>query len=273
MKPAILLLGACALLSASSPALAWGDLGHEIIAEIAYRYLTPAAKAKVDALLAADTDPLTAPDFASRATWADKYRNGHRETAAWHYVDIEIDDPDLDAACAHDCVVNKITEFAAELRDKGTDPAERLLAFKFLLHFVGDVHQPLHASDHHDRGGNCIGLAPSPSRETNLHAYWDTTVVEALGRQAAAVAASLESRITPNDVELWGKGDAKAWALESFQLSRKDVYALAARPTCADHAAIALTDAYQAAAIKDAALQLQKAGVRLAAMLNRALGS
>jgi S1/P1 Nuclease len=290
MKPATLLFCASALLSASRPALAWGVLGHEIIAEIAYRHLTPTAKAKVDALLAADTDPLTAPDFASRATWADKYRNTHRETAAWHFVDIEIDRPDLDAACfgfpklpagvsasagpAQDCVVNKIIEFAAELRNPATVAAERLLAFKFLLHFVGDVHQPLHASDHDDRGGNCIELNPSPDRhDRNLHAYWDNGAVEALGRRADTVAATLNSRITPAEMNQWEKGDARAWALESFQLSRKDAYALPARPACADHGSVALTAAYETAAVNDAALQLQKAGVRLAAALNQSLGT
>ncbi|HTC39889.1 MAG TPA: S1/P1 nuclease, partial [Steroidobacteraceae bacterium] len=82
-----------------SPALAWGDLGHEVTALIAYRHLSPTARAAVDALLASDPDRLAAGDFASRSTWADKYRNAHRETAAWHFVDIEIDQPDLKAAC------------------------------------------------------------------------------------------------------------------------------------------------------------------------------
>jgi S1/P1 Nuclease len=290
MQSATLLMTACAVLAAAQPAVAWGDLGHETIAHIAYRHLTPAAKAKVDAMLAADTDSLTAPDFASRATWADKYRNGHRETAAWHFIDIEIDRPDLEAACfgfpklkgaetasagpAEDCVVNKITEFAAELRNPATTSSERLLAFKFLLHFVGDVHQPLHASDHHDRGGNCIRLAPSPDgHDTNLHAYWDTGVVETLGHNADAIAATLDSRITPSDRNLWEKGDARTWAWESFQLSRKDVYALPAKPTCAEPGAIVLSAEYQAAAARDAALQLEKAGIRLAVTLNQAAGS
>jgi nuclease S1 len=118
------------------PAGAWGDLGHNVTALVAYRHLLPQARAHLDALLASDTDPLTAPDFAARATWADKYRNAHRETAAWHFVDIEIDQPDLDGACfgfpplekgqaasqgpAQDCVANKIDEFTAELADPGT---------------------------------------------------------------------------------------------------------------------------------------------------------
>ena len=88
MKSVSTFFAACALLAAANPANAWGDLGHKVTALIAYRHLTPVAKIKVDAMLAGDADTLTAPDFASRATWADKYRNSHRGTAAWHYVKI-----------------------------------------------------------------------------------------------------------------------------------------------------------------------------------------
>ena len=289
MKPILSAFAICTVLATASPAAAWGDLGHEVTALIAYRHLTPAARAKVDALLAADTDTLTPSDFASRVTWADKYRAGHRETAAWHFVNIELGHPDLASACfgfpalgagqlashgpAQDCVVNKIDEFTTELRSPSTSPAERILALKFLMHFVGDLHQPLHATDHDDRGGNCIGLSPSPDgHDANLHAYWDTGVVEALGGSAGAIAADLDARITPADRTTWAAGTPRTWAMESFQLGRKDAYALPSRPTCADHGSVALTAAYQATARRDAALQLEKAGVRMAAMLNRALG-
>ena len=288
MKRRLTAFAVFAVLATASPAAAWGDLGHEVTALIAYRHLTPAARTKVDALLTADTDTLTPPDFASRATWADKYRNSHHETAAWHFVDIEIDHPDLSAACfgrrsatgqlasqgqAQDCVVDKIEEFERELASPATPPAERIMALKFLMHFVGDLHQPLHASDHNDRGGNCIGLSPSPDgRDTNLHAYWDTGVVEALGGSASAIAANLNAQITPAQARAWSSGDPRAWATETFQMSVKDAYALPSRPTCADHGSVALSAAYQAQAQKDAALQLEKAGVRMATMLNRALG-
>ena len=291
MKSISTFLAACVLLAAANPANAWGDLGHKVTALIAYRHLTPAAKSKVDAMLAADTDTLTAPDFASRATWADEYRNSHRETAAWHYVNVEIDHPDFESACfgfpaptpgagrvasagpARDCIANKITEFEAELRSSSTAPLERLIALKFLMHLVGDLHQPLHVSDHNDRGGNCIGLSPSPDgHDTNLHAYWDTGVVEALGSTADTIADRLDRRITPGELSAWARGDAKAWAMESFELSRKDVYALPSRPTCNDHGVVTLAPEYEAAAVRDAALQLEKAGVRMAVLLNRALG-
>jgi hypothetical protein len=277
-----------AILASATPAAAWGDLGHEVTALIAYRHLTPASKSKLDALLASDRDTLTAPDFASRATWADKYRNGHRETAPWHFVDIEIDHPDLPSACfgfppvaagqpasqgpSQDCVIDKIDEFAAELRGPATPAPERLLALKFLIHFVGDVHQPLHASDHDDRGGNCIALAPSPDGHArNLHAYWDTGVVEALGSSAKDIAARLDSEITPAEVKAWSRGDARTWAMESFQISRRDTYKLPAQPTCNDHASVALPNAYLTVARRGAAMQLEKAGIRIAVLLNRAL--
>lgn len=274
---------------ACAPAAAWGDLGHRVTALIAYRHLLPTARARLDALLAGDSDPLTAADFASRATWADKYRNAHRETAAWHFVDIEIDHADVQGAChgfpllapdqpasqgpAQDCVVNKIDEFAAELRNVRTPPAERLLALKFLIHFVGDLHQPLHVADHQDRGGNCIALTPPQEQQSNLHAYWDVAVVEALGLSAAQIADKLDASLGAADLKQWAQGTAQSWALDSFEVGRRDVYALPSLPTCQNSGSVPLSGEYQLQARKDAAVQLQKAAVRLAAVLNRALGS
>ena len=99
MKFTRTLAGLLAVLAASpGPAAAWGYEGHKIVAAIARGYLTSAAKAKVDALLAADTDTLEPHDMLSAATWADTYRNSHRETSQWHFVDLELAKPDLDAA-------------------------------------------------------------------------------------------------------------------------------------------------------------------------------
>jgi hypothetical protein len=273
---------------ASGQAIAWGDLGHRVTALIAYRHLTPKARDALDALLASDADTLTAPDFASRATWADKYRNEHRETAAWHFVDIEIDGPDLAAACFHfpalggalagagpaeDCVVNKIDEFAAELKSTATPRAERLPALKFLIHFIGDVHQPLHAADHHDRGGNCIGLSRPHGQAANLHAYWDVDVVEALGDSPEQIAEKLDARLSGAEKKNWSGGKAASWAMESFEVGRHDAYALPSLPTCQRRGSVAPSAGYAAQAQKDAATQLLKAGLRMAAVLNEALGS
>ena len=279
------LLLAAALLQPGA-ARAWGHEGHAVVAAIARTYLTPSARAEVDALLAADADTLTAPDMLSRASWADAWRSSHRETAEWHFADIELDHPDLTSAChgfpapakpasagpAEDCVVGRISAFAAELADPATPQAEKILALKFVLHFVGDLHQPLHASDNHDHGGNCARLALGGPQTTNLHSYWDTTVVEALGEDPVALAAGLRAQITPADRRLWERGDPKAWALESFDVARATAYALHSPPGCApDAAPISLPAGYDVAARKAAALQLERAGVRLALVLNRSL--
>jgi hypothetical protein len=99
------LLGLSILTAVPNQAAAWGDDGHKVVALIAEHYLTPAAKKQVNALLAADTDPLTAHDIASEATWADRHRDANRgkdnydSTKRWHFVDLEITDPDMKAAC------------------------------------------------------------------------------------------------------------------------------------------------------------------------------
>ncbi|HEY1928775.1 MAG TPA: S1/P1 nuclease, partial [Caulobacteraceae bacterium] len=194
-------------------------------AMIAYARLTPKAKARVDALLAADSDTLTPPDFPSRATWADKYRVNHRETVNWHFVDLELNGPDLQSACsgfpplngqsastgpANDCIVDKIAEFEAELKSPATPQPEQILALKFLIHLLGDVHQPLHASDDHDAGGNCIGLSPHVGGSTNVHAYWDTGVMAALGGAPETITASLALKVTAADAKAWSAGDCGA---------------------------------------------------------------
>ena len=258
-----------------------------MIADIARDLLTPAVRAKLDALLAADTDPLTAHDMSAEATWADAYRGaGHRETAQWHFVDIELAKPDLTSACfgfpsagglastgpAQDCVIDKVEEFEAELHAQSTPAPERLLALKFLLHFVGDLHQPLHASDNQDRGGNCVRVALGGSRTTNLHSYWDTTVVQALGADPQSVATALEAQITSADRSTWEQGDPRTWAIESFSMAQTVAYTAYSQPGCdSDAAPITLPPSYPARAQAAAALQLKRAGVRLALELNRAL--
>lgn len=281
------LFGALCALSFASAALAWGYEGHEIVAAIAQGYLTPPVHARVDQLLAADQDTLTAHDMMNESTWADRYRTDHKETSEWHYVDIELDQPDLKAACfgfpasdspasrgpAQDCIVDKISQFIAELANPATTSAERLLALKFLLHFVGDLHQPLHAADNHDRGGNCVLLNLGGPRQVNLHSYWDTVVVQNLGEDPQTVAAALARRITPDNKAAWEKGDPQSWASEGFEIARTAVYTLGSKPGCTpDPSTVNLPSGYDQAARETAAIQLEKAGVRLAAVLNRALG-
>jgi hypothetical protein len=283
------------LLGAIQPALPWGDEGHKTIALIAQQCLTRSAKGQITAMLAADTDPLTPHDMASEAAWADRYRDmGHRtkhyeQTQNWHYTDIEIDHPDLTAACfGHNslpastlasngppqaCAVDKIKQFQAELTVPNLDTEERLYALKFLLHLVGDLHQPLHSSDNHDKGGNEIkvvvdGFAHNARDE--LHGFWDTQFVERIRRRPAAIAKLLLAEITPAKASKWAAGSLEDWAMESFNLAKADVYG---SPPLSKGETQHLDSNYVDRAEADVRLQLSRAGIRLAHVLNASLGS
>ena len=288
-----------AALLVGQAAWAWGDEGHEIIATIAHARLTKATRAAVDALLAADHDTLTAPDFVSRATWADRWRDADRDTTRvqyeathrWHFVDIELDGGTLDAACnhhpplppgvaaskgpPHDCVVDKIEQFNAELRSSATPQAEKVLALKFLIHFVGDLHQPLHASDHHDGGGNAVPvLHGNIKAPDNLHTYWDRQLVQQLGRDPKTVAQALDKSITATQARAWRKGRSADWATESSAQAKTVAYDFSGESTAPDEhgdKVLELDAVYDQRALPVVREQLARAGVRLAWMLNAAL--
>jgi hypothetical protein len=275
----------------SGPCQAWGDEGHEVIGLIARSFLGPVARQRVDALLAADADTLAGHEIAAASTWADKFRdsdrNGARKnTRQWHFVDLELSAPDLDQACyghprvppgipasngpAQDCVVDKIDEFAAELANPATDPDERIVALKFLLHLVGDVHQPLHAADDHDRGGNEKRVSARGLHAETLHHFWDTEFVELLGPDPERISAMLVERISNSDLREWSRGEPADWAMESFGVARDDAYGRLPSPD--ERGRYRLPEAYVAMATRDVAARLSKAGVRLAWVLNRVIG-
>jgi S1/P1 Nuclease len=274
-----------ALASFPCAALAWGNEGHEIIAVIARDELTPQARAWVDHLLAEDTGP----DMLSQATWADAWvAAGHEETAQWHFVDIELDSPDLAAAChalpktpapasagpAEDCIVDKLNAFEEELADPSTSEPERILALKYVLNLVGDIHQPLNAADNHDRRGECVTVSLAGHRRLTLHAYWESAVLAPLGPDPVAAAHVLEAHITRAQKASWAKGSAGDWAEESYGLARSVAYTIGSPPGCGAKAApIALRPTYQTRAEAVARIRLEKAGVRLAAVLNRSAAS
>jgi hypothetical protein len=248
----------------SSPALAWGQEGHQIVALIAAHDLTPKARAGVARLLGDDVDG----EMAAASTWADEIRPKMRETATWHYVDIPVGSTGYDATrdCSHDgCVVAQIERDEAIISDGRFPRDTQAEALKFLIHFVGDLHQPLHASDNHDRGGNSVRVEFHGSGE-NLHHVWDTDVVEALGTDPKTVANDLEARITPVERAVWSKGDAVDWANDSFGVASREIYAKL--PAGGD--TINLSDDYAANEVDVTRTQLEKAGVRLAALLNSA---
>ena len=285
------LLCSCAT---SAPAFAWGDAGHQIVAAIADHYLEPAVRRRIAAILTTDRSRLTAgTDIASEATWADKYRDSDRATTQlryhatrnWHFVDLELERPDLETACfgqppftpgklasrgpAADCLVDKIDEFVAELRAKGTSRKERLLALQFVLHLVGDLHQPLHTSDDHDEGGNEKTLSAPGLAAASLHSDWDTAFVLLLGDSPAQIADQLSAQIAPARRASWSSGTTADWALESFAVARDHAYGTLPAPSSGHH--YEASAAYVGDAKRVVAEQLSKAGVRLAYVLNGAL--
>lgn len=245
-----------------APALAWGSQGHEIVAAMALRELTPTARGQVARLLGGEAMMI------HDANWADEVRDQRRDTGAWHYVNIPLDAPGYDRRrdCPLDvCVVAQIDKDLRILSDRRASPAVRAEALRFLIHFVADVHQPLHAADDGDRGGNDVHVSIGRER-ASLHKVWDADVVQALGYDTIAIAANVERSITPAQRKTWQAGSAAAWANESLQVARAEVY-----PPVDGRAFVRLPRDYPVREATVARTQLAKAAVRLAWLLNGAL--
>lgn len=167
-------------------ALAWGSDGHKIVAMLADAQLSPAARKEVDRLLAQEPGAT----LASISTWADEHRNP--TTAAWHYVNFPRGDcnyqPERDCPDGK-CVVAAIDRQIEVLRASGDDE-KRLNALKYIVHFIGDIHQPLHAGFGDDRGGNSYQLQAF-IRGSNLHAVWDTGLIKSLQQENEQIVKSL----------------------------------------------------------------------------------
>ena len=174
----------------TTPARAWGVQGHQVVAGIAWQGLSPGAREEATRLLTLEPGQT----LVSIATWADEHRGP--ATAPWHYLNFPRGPCRFDAArdCPDgQCVVGAIERQRAILASKATD-AERLQALKYLVHFVADVHQPLHAGYQDDRGGNTVQLR-FLMRGSNLHALWDKGLIEQLGLDNEALIAAAHSQL------------------------------------------------------------------------------
>lgn len=308
-------LSLLAALSLPTSARAWGCEGHQAIALLAEKHLTPHAFAMATKILAeVPIDPALSryckeggiDALADASTWPDDMRGLRPETAPWHYVDILLGTArrNVEKFCdpKEGCVTRAITEELATLRSADADPKERADALRFLIHFVGDLHQPLHAATNNDQGGNCVPVAffdalpqsRNPQTESyapNLHGVWDTNILAKAtqGKTVDQVASDLDQSF-PKQIARWQKGppNIDAWAWESYQLAVKDVYGKlpvrlpveAPRPitSCADDDHVSarmlklnerLEDPYQAMAVPVVRERLAQAGARLALLLNQ----
>jgi nuclease S1 len=255
----------------------WGPQGHRLVALVAANHLTPAARQSVRWLL--DDKSL-----ADVSVWADDYLEGNNQTSFWHYVNIPLDARryDRDRDCPRqpgvspgrrgdtwrDCVVDRIRYHHERVADRSLDRADRAVALKFLVHFIGDLHQPFHALGV-ERGGNGIPVAVFGSAtcrygdgtrfDCNMHALWDSELIARRKRSDRAYATELERQITARG---WtASGSAADWAMESHALAKA-----ALLPARGD-----ANEAYYKKHIAVVDERLARGGLRLAAALNQAL--
>ena len=290
---------------------AWGGEAHEIIALLADRLLetgdAPVEK-KVAEILATDkSNTWTKTDIAGEAIWADALREkspeGRAATSKWHYIKLDPENPDVNKACfgrpglkpmmpaSHgpqdDCAVDKIEQFAKELREPDTSAPERLMALQFLLNLLGDIHDPLFTVERGDQSGRCVAVLPPGSKiPVRLSVYWeDDLVAEAEGKNPAKAAEQIAARLTAVDIRKWSGGTPEEWARESYELAKWVVYGFPA--SAGDHFSFPLrkgeTDAcgpvplyrldarYRDRAVAAVKEQLAKAGTRLAFLLRESL--
>ncbi len=273
-------------------ALGWWETGHQTVARIAAAHLTPAARTRVARILdVPDTLEAVADALAKASTWPDETKN-ETKTGEWHYIDLTLQDhkSDIPLRCKDDnCAPARIALFAAQLANRPADAKwSELDALRYLVHFVGDIHQPMHDISDADLGGNCERLDPPVDTARNLHALWDGGVIKAMDVDDKALAKSLEQQIEGFDsaqqTEMV-RGTQDDWAWESHELAVQNIYFKlhipvepAIFPANCGEAPAAITefkpqiDALYVDSMKPVIReQLIKGGLRLAKMLNQAL--
>lgn len=266
----------CALPGSAS---AWGALGHRAVAALAERHLDPQAHAQVQALLAGEPDPT----LAGVAMWADDQRNADperfKQTSRWHYINAKGGGCafDLPRDCpGGDCVVSAIEHQLAILRDRSQPALARREALKYVVHFVGDVHQPMHAGSRTDAGGNGFQVSLRTDIEpeayarkqyvdgvmgTNLHSVWDYYLLASLREPLPQFTDRLDALPWPPMPDA-PASPPLAWAKESCRLiDARNIYPQTHKM---DHVYL---DTWRPLAEQ----RVRQAAWRLATLLNQAL--
>ena len=263
------------LLTFPMPLLAWGPEGHRVVADVAAHHLNAVAGRQIRDLLGHD-------DLASISTWADEIKNERRESYFWHFVDIPwnangfsdsrdcsrpADTRSAHMPDRHNCVVDEILAFQRVLSDRNASRSERTEAVKFLVHFVADVHQPLHAIGE-AHGGNDIhisefGQTECGGRPCNLHFVWDIGLIEHAHRSEPDYVAHIERLILQGNLQNQADGTPEDWANESFKVAHQ-VWL---------NDGESVDERYYRQNIGMLDERLALAGLRLAKLLNQALGN
>jgi hypothetical protein len=276
--------------------LAWGKEGHRIVARIAAKNLLQTTRDKLRAILGVTSDAALANAMASAAIWPDRIDRAATGTGRWHFINIPLGEPfSIDGHCAnHECVVDQIENMQRRLQKNQTgfsllappSPPRGMTSqeLAFLIHFIGDIHQPLHAITNGDRGGGCVRLSKplvhldGNSDTTDLHNAWDTdTVLTAMkghsgSEQATATALFMRFKSGATVTQ----GTPAAWARESNALAKSNIYD---KLSIAHHSSVGIdcaagikpvlvTPMYLANNVPTVERRLMEAGIRLSNVLN-----
>jgi hypothetical protein len=277
-------LFALLLLAIATPANAWWDYGHKTIASIAWNTIRPETRAAIRELLrherAIETPTCPLKSIEDASYWPDCIKGlGARFDYAfsWHYQNVDVCKPfDLASACKDGhCVSRQIGRNAKLLADPAVPARERLMALAFLAHFVGDLHMPLHAGDRSDRGGNDVKAAYGIAEgRINLHLLWDGYLAERAITTPPGGTAGILAGIDEAARATAAQGTTEDWSRESWQMARDQVYAVALDgDACAAVPSRArIDDGKIERLIPVVRQQILKGGVRLARLLDEALG-
>lgn len=255
------LLFAAGFLLGAASAFAWDDTGHAAVGVLAVEQTAPATQLTLEDLLGSHRPD----DIAEACNWADGYRGTPEGewSAPLHYVNI-------DPASNHyrrrrdcpdgACVVEAVARYAERLGDAGLAAEDRREAFRFLCHFAGDLHQPLHVGYADDRGGNLVTIDLN-GETMNLHAFWDHALPERHADGWPGLVVLLRQRPNP-PARGWNASELLAWTNETFSITRNFAY-----PRTRD-----VDPVFERRSWQVALQQMDMAAVRLAAILDAELG-
>jgi hypothetical protein len=244
--------------AAPAPVLAWGKTGHRVIAQIAEPYLSTDARNGVKEILGVET-------MAEASNWPDFMRSDPSEfwqhtASPWHYVTVPAGKTYAEVGAPKEGdAVTALQRFSATVCDPKASLADKQLALRFIIHIVGDLHQPLHAGNGTDKGGNDVKVT-FQGHQTNLHSVWDSALVDEEQLSYSEMAAWLGARIDARTARSWMVTNPNVWIAESTAL-RDQIY-----PTNPDHV---LGYSYVYENTPRMELRLEQGGVRLAAYLNQ----
>jgi S1/P1 Nuclease len=241
--------------------ISWGVTGHRTIGRIAANHLSPQASAAVRELLGNET-------LAEASTWADEVRSQpeYRHTGPWHYINLPLgltyaDFEKTVKGMTQENVYSALLQQEQVLGSTASSTPQKIEALKFIVHFVGDLHQPMHVSRDEDKGGNTIQVNYA-GVGTNLHALWDSKLLDHLGLDDQQLASTCD-HASAAQVAAWQSDPLIKWIWESYEISSKlyaEIDAMNSR---------SIDDSYYQAHIQIVEQRIEMAGVRLAGVLNR----